>query len=77
MKKKSQLDEMIQNKLPYMVENIETAAEVNFRKYDVLGKAFWCSPSDCINRTTYQSEVDYMKLWLDTRIKWLCKQYNN
>ncbi|MEZ5046249.1 MAG: CotH kinase family protein [Chitinophagaceae bacterium] len=40
-------------------------------KYNTLGSNYFNSPSGWATRLTYQSEIDYMKNWLNNRLQWL------
>ena len=40
-------------------------------KWSTLGRNYFSSPSGWQNRTTYQSELNYMKNWLNSRLTWL------
>lgn len=52
------------------VLSLETsgASQNNFVTWDVLGTFVW--PNDFVG-TTYKSEVDYLKEWIDARLNWL------
>ncbi len=54
-----------------LADSIRVSAEYNFKKWPILGTYVWPNPAGYENRTTYQSEVDYMKTWLSTRYNWL------
>lgn len=74
--KKSQLliaIEEIYNK----ADEISDSAEINFNRWNILGKYVWPNAEGYELRTTYQSEVDYMVGWLKTRLDWLDSEINN
>lgn len=45
--------------------------DLNFKLWPVLGEYVWPNAPGYTERTTYQSEVDYLKSWLTNRIIWL------
>ena len=47
------------------------SAELNFARWQILGKYVWPNPAGYERRTTYQSEVDWMADWLERRYDWL------
>ena len=53
------------------------SAELNFLKWKILGKNIYPNPDGYTERTTYQSEIDYMKKWLNERFLWLDAAFNN
>jgi len=55
---------------------LEKSAEMNFETWRILGKYVWPNAGDVSSRTTYQSEIDYLKEWLALRIKWMDKEIN-
>jgi hypothetical protein len=50
---------------------IEKSAAMNFERWQILGRYDWPNANDWWNRTTYQSEVDYLKDWLKRRMDWM------
>ena len=55
---------------------IARSAELNFRRWDILGRYVWPNAGDVSQRTTYQSEIDYLKDWLRQRIEWMDREIN-
>ena len=64
--------------------SIQNPAARHFRKYiagyggmstNLLGGDHWPNPPGWDTRTTYQSEVDYLKNWMLTRLSWMDDQY--
>ncbi len=53
------------------------SAELNFMKWDILGKKVYTNSAGYEERLTYQSEVDYMKTWVEERIDWIDNALNN
>ncbi len=51
--------------------NLEEDAKINFSIWPILGTYVWPNPAGYEDRTTYQSEVEYLKNWLNARIDWL------
>lgn len=61
-----------------LMEYIDSTAAVlneaqarNFQKFKTLGKETWRSPEGFETRTTYQSEVNYLKTFLTNRLEWM------
>lgn len=52
-------------------DSIAISAELNFRKWNILGTRVFTSAPGYRKRKTYQSEVDFMKNWISERISWL------
>ena len=50
------------------VANLEEDAKINFSIWPILGTYVWPNPAGYEDRTTYQSEVEYLKSWLSNRI---------
>lgn len=44
-------------------------AELNFNRWNVLGTKILYNDDDCVNRTTYQEEIDYLRDWLKARFE--------
>ena len=57
--------------------NDSISAECNFMKWDVLGKDIYHNSAGFEERLTYQSEVEYMKDWVEDRIAWIDNALNN
>ncbi len=57
--------------------NDSISAECNFMKWDVLGKDIYHNSAGYEERLTYQSEVDYMKTWVEERIAWIDNALKN
>ncbi len=64
----------VTNSMPTLPPLQENAVMRHFRAYPRLGIRDWPNPAGTESRTTYQSEVDYMKTWLTTRLNWLDDQ---
>ena len=47
------------------------AAGRNFRRWPVLGVRVWPNPPASVRRTSYKSEVDALRSWLERRIRWM------
>ena len=69
--KKENLNEIVSSEFQSLANANAVSAECNFKKWKILGEYVWPNPAGYKNRTTYQSEIDYMKNWLDERIVWL------
>jgi hypothetical protein len=57
-------------------EVLARSAEMNFERWPVLGRWVWPNAAGYRNRTTYQSEVDYLKEWLTARKEWINNEVN-
>ena len=55
---------------------IGSSAELNFSKWPILGVYVWPNAGNVQSRTTYQSEIDYLKEWLTLRIEWMDREIN-
>ena len=60
-----------------LADEIKISADLNFMKWPILGSYVWPNPTGWGNRTTYQSEIDYMKNWLQDRYSWLDTNINS
>ena len=69
--KKAELDAAVAEIFPALARDDSISAECNFMKWKILGTYVWPNPVGFEKRLTYQSEVDYMKDWLEERIAWL------
>ncbi|MBO4804585.1 MAG: CotH kinase family protein [Paludibacteraceae bacterium] len=75
--KKSALNEMINSRLQMLADENALSAECNFRVCKILGQPVGPDPIGYENRTTCQSEVDYMKDWLNERVAWFDEALHN
>ena len=57
-------------------ERLEISQQVNFTRWPILGVSVWPNPPGASSRTTFQSEVDYLKDWLTARIEWMDSEIN-
>ena len=69
--KKSDIYVAVNSQLPALADTISISAEYNFIKWNILGAYVWPNPAGYAERTTYQSEVDYMLDWCNKRYDWL------
>ncbi len=49
------------------------SSEENFKVWPILGTYVWPAPPGYAERTSYQSEVDYLITWLNARWQWFDK----
>ncbi|MBP5457167.1 MAG: CotH kinase family protein [Paludibacteraceae bacterium] len=75
--KKSALYEAINTRLQLLADENAISAECNFKKWKILGQYLNPNPAGYEERTTYQSEVDYMKNWLNERFAWFDEALHN
>ena len=73
---KSELQNYINSELQSYADILSDAAEINFKKWDLLGHYVWPNCAGYENRTTYQSEVDYMVNWLNCRYNYMDEAIN-
>ena len=73
---KEELYDSITNWLPSQAATLQVSSNMNFQKWQILGKYVWPNASGYENRTTYQSEVDYMIQWLKCRYDYLDNEFS-
>lgn len=54
---------------------LDSSQKYNFQKWPILGAYTWPNAAGWEERTTYASEVQYLKDWLTARINWLDKAF--
>lgn len=54
---------------------IKKAAESNFERHDVLDIRLWPNPLPVIEANSFDKQVDYLKNWINNRLKWLDDQW--
>ena len=60
-----------------MAVQIDTTIQLrNFRRWPELGRVIWLEPASIVQRTTYKSEVDYLKNYLVKRLAWMDSTIN-
>ena len=67
------------NDLPPSLETparLESPIARHFDRWPVLGVYVWPNPAGFASRTTFQSEVQWMKDWLTNRLAWIDSQWN-
>ncbi|HEX5177422.1 MAG TPA: Ig-like domain-containing protein, partial [Chthoniobacteraceae bacterium] len=64
----------IGNNTPAMPAEEENAVMRHFRKWRILGTYVWPNPAGFAQRTTYQSEVNAMKNFVNARLAWIDDQ---
>jgi len=68
---KNELLESILNSIQSRADELSLSAELNFNRWEILGTYVWPNADGYEERITYQSEIDYMKNWLNERYTWL------
>lgn len=71
IEKKNEIEKWISSKIQERANEIGGNADVNFSLWPILGKYVWPNPKGFEKRTSFQSEVDYLKLWVTSRIDWM------
>lgn len=74
-KVRTQVRSAVDSKIISMAEEVRKSAEQNFARWEILGTYVWPNAAGYQQRTTYQSEIDYMQKWLSRRIEWLDSQF--
>lgn len=69
--KLNELDEYLRDNYKENLTALQNDVDVNFKRWPILGKNTWKSPTDFESRKTYQEEVDYFKAWCESRKQWL------
>jgi hypothetical protein len=64
-------DDAINSFIQTEADKLSKSAELNFRRYPILGKYVWPNAGGYASRKTYQSEIDYMIDFLNARYKFL------
>ena len=55
---------------------LERSAEMNFQRWQILGRWVWPNVAGYQNRTTYQCEVNQLKDWMTRRLEWMDREIN-
>jgi hypothetical protein len=63
--------ENVDRRIDEMAAYLEESAARNFNKWKILGILTSISPPGFRDRTTYQSEIDFLKDWLARRMAWM------
>ena len=74
--KRKELSDYITTSIQENANYLAAAADLNFAKWDILGSYVWPNSDGYEERTTYQSEVDYLIDWLNKRFEFLDKDFN-
>ncbi len=74
---KTSLFAAINTTIQKQADYLAKSAELNFTRWPILGSYVWPNPSGYSDRTTYQSEVDYLISWLNKRYTWLDSAINS
>lgn len=74
---KESLIENLFEAIDLQASKIAISAEMNFLRWDILGKKIAADATGYDERTTFQSEVEFLKEWIQKRYDWLDKQWGN
>lgn len=66
-----ELHNVITTEIQKRADSLSSSAGINFVRWPILGIYVWPNAAGYERRTTYQSEIDYMKDWLEKRYQWL------
>lgn len=64
------------NRIDQTKSQLQASQQTNFSRWPILGTYVWPNASGWDQRMTYDSEVQYMKDWLQQRINWLDQAFN-
>ncbi|MBR1497107.1 MAG: CotH kinase family protein [Oscillospiraceae bacterium] len=68
---KSDLLSAVNQAIQAKANSIKASAQLNFERWPILGTYVWPNAPGYEERTTYQSEVNYLVSWLNRRIEWM------
>lgn len=63
--------EALFNLIDQTSSKIELSQQTNFERWPILGIYVWPNADGWNDRTTYSSEVEFLKEWLNRRVDWL------
>lgn len=75
--KKNEILETINTTIDEEATKLNTAADMNFNKWEILGQYVWPNPDGYQYRTEYSQEVAYFKNWLLNRYNYLNSVFGN
>ncbi|MCS7464063.1 CotH kinase family protein [Paenibacillus doosanensis] len=82
-KVKARWEQMKQKQIPDLFNRIDQTSnqlqaseQTNFSRWPILGTYVWPNASGWEERTTYDSEVQYLKDWLQKRYMWLDQAFS-
>ena len=73
---KTSLNDAINTTIKEKSDYLEKSANLNFKRWNILGTYVWPNPTGYDTRTTYESEVEYLITWLNNRFLWLDAEIN-
>lgn len=73
---RNEIEEYFKNCYELNYSSLNKDKDLNFIRWEILGKSVWKSPVDVEKRITYDDEIDYFKKWKNSRIQWLDSQFN-
>ena len=66
-------DENLNNYIEELYKKINTSAEKNFERWEILGQDVWPNKN---NFKSYKEEVDYLQNWILKRLNFLDSKWN-
>lgn len=73
---KTSLNDAINTTIKEKSDYLDKSANLNFKRWNILGTYVWPNPTGYDTRTTYESEVEYLITWLNNRFLWLDAEIN-
>ena len=68
---REKLDRAINTEIRRKADEIAFSAQLNFVRWPILGKYVWPGTEGYKDRTTWQSEIDFLTDWLNRRAGWM------
>ena len=68
--------QLLERAIPVLInksKKMQVSADLNFERWQILGRSIWNRSLGAEQRTTYKSEVDYLVNWTVRRIDWMSK----
>lgn len=69
--KKTELTTLFTTTAQAQFTELSDNAKVNFDRWQILGTYVWPNAAGYQNRTTYESECQYLTDWMQKRIDWM------
>ena len=63
-------------RIDYTEAKLARSAEMNFQRWNILGRWVWPNVAGYQYRTTYQCEVEQLRDWLTRRVEWMDNEIN-
>lgn len=70
LEKRMDVNNSIEEEINRLKNEISVDVDYNFKRWPVLGTVLWPAAPGCENRSTFDSEIEYLKVWLKKRYFW-------